>query len=152
MLPILRCKSRRSGLWGVYERNNGGCYFSIVRISRRNFIDTMDRFRDWEVLGMVRKGTKKMSADFTKRNYPTMSRVLYDFRQVFGDDVAYTYAKEGANEYGEKWQGESVQPVLETNNRSEHAELGGGKYLGRDFLRVYGERQKPLRGKGRSKV
>ena len=78
-----------------------------------------------------------------------MSSVLYDFRQVFGE-VEYTYAKEGANEYGERWQGDAVVPVLESDNRREHAELGGGKYLGRDFLRVYGERKKPLWGKGRS--
>lgn len=44
-----------------------------------------------------------------------MSRFLYDLRQVFGDDVSYTHAKEGANEYGEKWRGDAVQPVLESD-------------------------------------
>ena len=58
-------------------------------------------------------------ADFTKRNFPTMSRVLYDFRQIFGDDVAYTYAKENENEYGEKWQGDAVRPVLEIDSKKK---------------------------------
>ena len=54
-----------------------------------------------------------MTTIFNKRNFPLMSRVLYDFRQIFGDDVEYTYAKEGANEYGEEWRGQGVVPVLE---------------------------------------
>ena len=53
-----------------------------------------------------------MTVILNKRNFPSMSRVIYDFRQVFGE-VEYTYAKEGANEYGERWQGHGVQPVLE---------------------------------------
>jgi len=60
-----------------------------------------------------------MDTPITKRNFPLMSRVLYDFRQVFGDDVAYTYAKEGANEYGEKWHGDAVQPILESDAKKK---------------------------------
>ena len=59
-----------------------------------------------------------MSDAMTKRNFPSMSRVLYDFRQVFGE-VEYTYAKEGANEYGERWQGQGVQPVLEIDAKKK---------------------------------
>lgn len=48
----------------------------------------------------------------TKRDFPSMSRVLYDFEQVFGptERIAMT---EGGNRYGEPSAGEYVQPVIE---------------------------------------
>ena len=86
----------------------------------------------------------------TKRDFPTMSRVLYDFEQAFGPTERIAMI-EGGNRFGEPSAGEYVQPVIQ-HEREQNAELGGGKYLGRDFLRVYGEREGSLRSKKRSKV
>ena len=52
----------------------------------------------------------------TKRDFPRMSRVLWDFRQVFGE-VKPTFAIEGGNRYGEPSAGEYVQPVVETQKK-----------------------------------
>jgi len=49
--------------------------------------------------------------DFTKRAFPSVAEFAWYAKQTF--DAEITYAKEGANEYGERWQGEAVVPVLE---------------------------------------
>jgi len=48
---------------------------------------------------------------FTKRNFPLMSRVYWDFQQEFGD-IERTYAKEGNSEEGTPSQGDYVVPVV----------------------------------------
>lgn len=92
---------------------------------------------------------KKVPA-ITKRDFPLMSRVLWDFEQAFGPTERRCLT-EGGKQYGEPSAGEYVIPVLQYE-RGQNAELGGGQYLGRDFLRVYGEREGSLRNKKRSKV
>lgn len=48
----------------------------------------------------------------TKRDFPLMSRVLYDFEQVFGPTERIAMI-EGGNRFGEPSAGEYVQPELE---------------------------------------
>ena len=91
-----------------------------------------------------------MTGKFNAANCPITAAFVLAFRAEFGE-ATVTYLSENGVEHGTPSGGEYVQPVL-SNERSENAELGGGKYLGRDFLRVYGERQKPLRSARRPKV
>ena len=52
----------------------------------------------------------------TKRDFPTMARVLYDFEQEFGL-TERTFMQENGTEYGEPWQGAGVVPVLEVKRK-----------------------------------
>lgn len=38
--------------------------------------------------------------DFTKRSFPTLARVWFDFHEIFEGDITRTYAAEGPNETG----------------------------------------------------
>ena len=58
---------------------------------------------------------KKVDA-ITKRDFPTMARVLYDFEQEFGL-TERTFMQENGTEYGEPWQGAGVVPVLEVKRK-----------------------------------
>lgn len=48
---------------------------------------------------------------FTKANFPRVAEFYWHMQQTF--DAVRTYAKDGENECGEKWQGKGVMPVLE---------------------------------------
>ena len=48
----------------------------------------------------------------TKRDFPTMARVLWDFEQEFGPTERISMT-EGGEQYGEPWLGDAVVPVLE---------------------------------------
>jgi hypothetical protein len=52
----------------------------------------------------------------TKRDFPSMSKWLWDFEQAFGptERIALT---EGGNRYGEPSQGEYVIPVIEQRKK-----------------------------------
>lgn len=52
----------------------------------------------------------------TKRDFPLMSRVLFDFLQAFGE-VKPTFAIEGGKRFGEPSQGDYVIPVIEQRKK-----------------------------------
>ncbi len=54
--------------------------------------------------------------EITKRDFPSMAKVLWDFRQVFGE-VKPTFAVEDGKQYGEPSQGEYVKPVVEPRKK-----------------------------------
>ena len=86
----------------------------------------------------------------TKRDFPSMSRVLWDFEQAFGPTERVCVIEAG-KQYGEPSHGEYVQPVIQ-HEREQNAELGSSKNLGKDCLRVYGERKGAFRIKSRPKI
>lgn len=88
---------------------------------------------------------------FNLRDTPLTAQWVLDMRREF-IEVSVRYLSEGDVQHGTPSDDAGyVIPVLQ-NERGKHAELGGSQYLGRDFLRVYGEREGSLRNKKRSKV